>query len=210
MVDPSDITNYNLTIPELEEHLLFWVLAAGKNGTTAARLLDKLLKTLHHVEGARPFMTIGTRMYDDMYYDMFSVNIDPFGGYKYFTDVMKECGIGCYNNKSRTIHELVNSNLDLKTCTAEQLESIYGIGMKTSRCFIIHSRPNAQYAGLDTHALKFLRSKGHEAPKSTPSSKKKYLELEKIFLTYVKESGMMVPEFDLKIWNKYKVASKEA
>jgi hypothetical protein len=46
MINPTNITNYNLTTAELEEHLLFWVCAAGKNGVVAASNLDKFLKNL--------------------------------------------------------------------------------------------------------------------------------------------------------------------
>jgi thermostable 8-oxoguanine DNA glycosylase len=92
------------------------------------------------------------------------------------------------------------------TCNAEELEKIYGIGMKTSRCFLIHSRKNARYAGLDTHVLKFLRAKGvQDVPKSTPTSRKLYLRLEAEFLKLSDESGKSVADLDLEVWNKYKV-----
>lgn len=183
MIDPTNITNYNLTSEELEEHILFWVCAAGKNGRIAARCLDSLLKDINGY--IAPFSTIAKSGYD---------NLAP---------LLKKHGIGCYTSKARTIWELSNSSIDLRTCSANDLETIYGIGMKTSRCFIMHSRPDIKYAGLDTHILKFLRSKGVPAPKSTPNSRKKYLELEKKFLTFAKESGKMVAEFDLEIWNYY-------
>jgi len=91
----------------------------------------------------------------------------------------------------------------LRTCSIDELESIFGIGRKTSRCFVMHSRRNAQCAGLDTHILKFLRSKGHDVPKSTPGSKKKYLEIENLFLKYAKKSNKTIAKFDLDIWKKY-------
>ena len=46
---------------------------------------------------------------------------------------MKRFGFGCYNNKSETFWNLANSNLDLKTCTIESLESIKGIGRSEER-----------------------------------------------------------------------------
>lgn len=183
MIDPANITNYNLTSVELEEHILFWVCAAGKNGRTAARCLDSLLKDVKGYQA--PLNTIAK------------------SGYDCLAPLLKRHGIGCYNSKARTMWELANSNLDLRTCSAEDLEKIYGIGMKTSRCFIMHSRPDTKYAGLDTHILKFLRSRGVPAPKSTPTNRKKYLELERKFLTFAEESGKMVAELDLEIWNYY-------
>jgi endonuclease III len=125
--------------------------------------------------------------------------------------LMKGSGIGCYNLKSRTFRELAHADLDLKTCTTDDLEKIPGIGMKTSRCFIIHSRQGARYAGLDTHILKFLRSAGVEnVPKATPSSKKEYLRLEKEFLRLADLAGKAPAVFDLEIWNKYSIKIKEA
>ncbi len=127
MVDPSKITKYDATEAELEELLLFWVLAAG-GGSTTARLLNELL------------------------IDIEAHNMGAFNAFRLYTiDTLalelKEHGIGCHSHKARTIYELARADLNLKTCTAEDLELIYGIGMKTSRCFLIHSRKNTQYVG---------------------------------------------------------------
>ena len=191
MIDAKNVTNFKLNKYQLEEVILFWVCAAGKNGVTAARCLDNLLqswKKRTQVLTLRP---------------------TPFQIVKHIDLVadlpleMKKVGIGCYNNKSKTFLALANSNLNLKTCSVGDLEAIPGIGHKTARCFLIHSRENQKYAGLDTHILKFLRDKGHKVPKSTPSGKK-YKELEQIFLKYVESSGKSVAELDLSIWNLYR------
>lgn len=184
MIDPSNITNYNMDEYELQEMALFWICVAGKTAMTISRCLDNLLKDIGAKE-KNPFEVIENIPNEDL------------------VDKLKENGIGCYTLKARAIKELAISDMDLRKCSINDLEKIYGIGMKTSRCFVIHSRPGAQCAGLDTHVLKFLRSKGHEVPKSTPGTKKKYLELEQLFLHYVKESGKTAAEFDLEIWRKY-------
>ena len=75
--------------------------------------------------------------------------------------------------------------------------------MKTSRCFIVHSRPEVKYVGLDTHILKFIKDLGYNVPKSTPSSKKKYLEIESLFLNLVKDVNLPIASVDLLIWNFY-------
>ena len=186
MIDPDIITQYNLNEKELQEHILFWVCAAGKNGRTAAKCCDKFLNLIGANEIYLPFTVI----------QGLPREILP--------GLLKNCGIGCYNSKARTMWELAHSKLNLKTCTAEDLEEIYGIGMKTSRCFILHSRENARYAGLDTHILKFLRKLGYDAPKSTPTGKK-YLKLESIFLKYADKLGKKPADLDLEIWNKYSV-----
>ena len=180
MINPSKITNFNATDNELEEVLLFWVLVAGKTAIHIAKALDGLLGELI---GDTPFDKIrwaGTALPGLLHWH----------------------GIGCFNNKSKALLELAHSGLNLWTCSVEDLEKIYGIGPKTARCFLIHSRPDANCAGLDTHILKFLGMHGHAVPKTTPPPKK-YRELEQIFLGYVRESGKSVAEFDLEIWNSY-------
>jgi len=192
MIDPENITNYNLTVAQLEEHLLFWIFAAGKNGRIAAKNLEKVLKIVWpNPNSGTPFD--GLRRADSLY-DIASI--------------LQWNGVGCYNNKARTIKELIWKNffLNLRTCSVEDLEKIYGIGMKTSRCFIIHSRKGARYAGLDTHILKFLKQAGVDGvPKATPSSKKQYLRLEKEFLGIADNKGVLPADLDLQVWNEYSV-----
>jgi len=53
-----------------------------------------------------------------------------------------------------------------------------------------------------------LGSKGHDVPKTTPSGAK-YLELEKLFLDYAKDMGMMPAALDLQIWNEAQVGKVE-
>lgn len=188
MIDAANITNYNLTDAELETTLMFWVLAAGKNGTRAAEITNKLRS----------------------FWDTFSKDISTFHFLMHYDlestiDLLKEYKTGCHNHKARTLWQLCRADIDLKSCTAEELEKIYGIGMKTSRCFIIHSRPNAPYAGLDTHMLKHLRSLGYDVPKNTPSSKKLYLTIEKIVLNLAHMEGKSLAQFDLDVWTKYRV-----
>lgn len=180
MIDPLNITKYDCTREQLEEVLLFWVLAAGKNAMSAAKSLSKFLGNNEN----KPFNYIKTISLEEL----------PIK--------MKQYGIGCFNNKAITFNQLAFSNIDLVNCSVEELEKIKGIGMKTSRCFVIHSRKNANYAGLDTHILKYLRSLNYDVPLSTPSGKK-YVEIEKIFLSLVEKSGKTLSEFDLSIWKEF-------
>lgn len=184
LVDPHNITDFNLAEADLQTVLLFWIAAAGKKATSAARSLNALL-----MEGR----------------DNFGLS-DPFSIVKGFGEslsgAMKSHGMGCYNNKSRSMLALAHSGIDLKTCSVDELESVRGIGPKTARCFLIHSRRGSRHAGLDTHILKYMREMGFDVPKSTPSGKK-YRELEVIFLGLADASGMGLAEFDLKIWKKH-------
>jgi thermostable 8-oxoguanine DNA glycosylase len=185
LIDPISITDFNADNNKLELLILFWVCAAGKNATTSARCLNDLLETWHTNESS-PFEIIR--------------KIDKI------TDLaleLKKFGIGCFNNKARAFKQLCSSEINLKTCTVDDLEKIYSIGCKTSRCFLLHSRPNQRLSGLDTHLLKFLRDEGYDVPKSTPTGKK-YKEIEKIFLNIADKRGMSPAKLDLMVWNIYK------
>ena len=186
MIDAANITNYSLTENELEARILFWILAAGKNGTRSAKITNSIVE---QYKGLRETLFKYLRLLD-------------------FEDTLNMCKYhktGCFGSKARSIYEICRADLNLRTCTSEDLEKIYGIGMKTSRCFILHSRKNAQYAGLDTHMLKHLKSLGYAVPKNTPSSKKMYLTIEQIVIKLAHEAGETPADYDLNIWNKFKV-----
>jgi 3-methyladenine DNA glycosylase/8-oxoguanine DNA glycosylase len=122
--------------------------------------------------------------------------------WKWIENKLGDSGLGCWRRKSRTVRELCLRALNLKTCSIENLESIWGIGPKTARCFLMHSRKGMRVAGLDTHVLKFLGTKGIAVPKSTPTGKR-YKVLEEAFLKLCDEVGKEPAEYDLEIWNKY-------
>lgn len=189
LLDATKITKYNCNSDELELMILFWICAAGKNGVTATRCLNNLLSTIYNdFKNSSPFSLL---KWADKNKDL--------------PQLLKGAGIGCYNNKAKSFRELIYSNINLRTCDISELELISGIGPKTSRCFILHSRPNQKVACLDTHILKWLRDQGIDAPKSTPTGKK-YLILEKKFLEIAATTKKDVAALDLEIWNLYRSA----
>jgi thermostable 8-oxoguanine DNA glycosylase len=184
MVNPTQITNFNLNQPELEETILFWICASGKNGKTAANCLNNLLNKWKKTNET-PFNTIRKIIHKS---DL--------------PEELKKHGIGCYSSKAKSFTQLVRSNINLKTCNVDDLEAIHGIGPKTARCFLMHSRPNQKLAGLDTHVLKFLRDLGIAVPKTTPVGNV-YKKIEKQFLNLADIINMEPAKLDLKIWNTY-------
>ena len=187
MIDAANITDYNLSDEELEGRIVFWILAAGKNGTRAAEITNTMLDNWKRITDGTPFKILRIHSLEQT------------------IAMCENYGTGCQSIKGRSLYEISRSGLNLRTCSAEDLEKIYGIGMKTARCFIIHSRKDAEYAALDTHMLKHLASLGYDVPKSTPSSKKTYIKLEQEVLKLAALSNLSAAAFDLSIWNTYKV-----
>jgi len=194
MIDPSKISNFNLTVNELEENICFWVAVANKTAATISHYIDNFFLDLSKQTGST---------FDPNLVSPFQL-IKEAGSLEQVTELVKKHRFGCFKNKARGFVELANSGLDLKTCTVNDLEKIHGIGPKTARCFLIHTRKDAKHAGLDTHILRFMRDVGLNAPTSTPSGKK-YLYWEEKFLQMVPKD-MTIAEFDLAIWNLYRDA----
>lgn len=185
LVNPADVINYNRTDAELELWWLFSGVVAGKTATTQARLLNEFLLDLEpgdDVDG--PFARIA--------------KAEAQGVLK---DKLIKSRLGQFN---RLYKQFVQSlDLDLRTCTIEDLEAIHGCGPKTARMFVMMSRPNQRVAALDTHVLKHLRAHGHQTPETTPQSKREYRRLEEEFLKLADASGMSVADYDLSVWKQY-------
>lgn len=185
MIDPTKITNYSRTRDELEEFLLFSIIVAGKGAFQQASKLEQFLSAGMAVQ--HPFGHVRA--------------LDCYGKLE---EALKEVKMGQYHRISTAFrgvaHFLGGNEHILELVDVKLLEAIKGIGMKTARFFIMHSRPNQQLACLDTHILQWLGERGHEVPKQTPNGKK-YLELEKIFLDYCRQAGKSPADMDLDIWN---------
>ena len=136
MIDPRRITNFNLNDQELQEHMLFAISVAGKNAMTMAKLLIIFWFMLRRTNGK----------------DCFECVLRLSKRKKPLSDVLKSFGFGCHTNKSDAFKGVAESGLDLRECTTDDLEKIKGIGLKTSRYFIMHTRPDCELACLDTHS----------------------------------------------------------
>lgn len=183
MVDPTDITNYHRTDEQLQELLLFCVSVAGKTAKVIALKLEQFLSLDR--EGGTPFEKI-RRM----------VQVHSLG------TNLQHVKLGRYSTLSNCFSMLAKSNIDLRTCSVDDLEKFPGIGPKTSRFFVLHSRPDQRIACLDTHVLSYLRDLGHDIPKGAPSGKR-YKAIEQIFIAHADELGRDIAELDLSIWNEY-------
>jgi len=187
-IDPSFITAHALSDDQLEERILFWIAVAGKKADVQAEKLHGLMLAINAFEHG-PFNAIKRSRRSRAR----------------FIDLVRRQRIGCFNSKGGAMWDVAHAGLDLRSVTPEDLEAIKGIGRKTSRCFIMHSRADSDYAGLDTHVLKWLRLQGYPAPVATPSSNAKYRELERAFVAEARKRQTPVALLDLAIWRIYAV-----
>lgn len=171
--------------------MLFAIAVAGHSAHNTAKAVDRLVNLLRYQYPWYPPLSA--------IYNM---------EWPALPQTLKAAKIGCYSIKSTTYKTLANYVVNkkdfLRSCTVEDLETIRGIGPKTSRFFLLHSRPAQRLAVLDTHILKWLRSQGVLTPATTPpKGSKLYKTLEEKFLELCDSKGWAYAEADLKIWNYY-------
>lgn len=168
-----------MTTGELEYRLLYSMLVAGKSATFAAAAMKRFLQA-----DKSPFALVR--------------ELEEMGHLKI---ELQKARTGNYEKLTKGFAEVAHAELKLRTVTAEQLEAFHGIGPKTSRFFLLWTRPDAKHAALDTHVLKWLRYLGHDAPMATPSNSAKYATLERIILAEAEARGMTARELDSAIWD---------
>lgn len=204
MVNPTEITDFNRTDNELEELLLFCIAVAGKTAKQISGALENFLTT--------PSYYFDSEMQPKEFGGMEVVvtsckSLSPFTKVKWLArrgrleQAIKDSRLGQHTKLLHAFQEVANAKIDLRKVTTEQLESVKGIGPKTSRFFILHSRKTNDIACLDTHILKYMASLGHDVPNNPPTGKT-YLRLEKAFISHAKKLNVPTYELDLQIWNK--------
>ena len=157
LLSPCD---YQRSLSQLEYFLVVCIFVAGKN--------SKIQNEKFH------------QMMDDLNYPEYPLDNLNLLSQDQIKEILVKHKIGQYNRISHCLYELSRANLNLKTCSCEDLEKIKGIGFKTSRFFVVYSRENSNYAVLDTHILSWLRQYDNSIPKSTPTDYKKYKQIVKL------------------------------
>ena len=198
MIDPYKITNYNRNQYELEEFLLFCIVVAGKTAYIQAQKLNDFL------------VSVNTRLCMPEY-------INPFQSLKsaeqhgILMEEIQKAKLGQYKKIYAGFKYIYEHNLDLTKTTTEQLELVPGIGMKSSRFFLLHSDETYKdnIAILDTHILKFIKENiDNRAPKSTPTIRVTYKYWEDVFLYWCELNNKNVADFDLEVWKSYARVAK--
>jgi thermostable 8-oxoguanine DNA glycosylase len=178
MINPQACTKYDRTRAELEEFLVFCTFVAGKSGWQAAVATHRFLRRQPPYERIRTLIR-----------------------QRRLRRQLRTCGIGQYSRLTRALTEILP--LDPAIVPVTVLETVYGIGPKTARFFVLHSRPAQQLAVLDIHILRELRAQGYvDAPTTTPQHPRTYARWERVVLGLATAAGMSPAAFDLMVWNR--------
>lgn len=190
LIDPFDITNFNRSSQELEVFYLFVVAVAGKKATVIAQKIYDFLLGCGY--GGSPFERVRQMV-----------------AARCLRENMERVKLGKYRLLEQSYAAASASPvLDLSTASVDELEMLPGIGKKSSRFLIVHSRPDMNLAVIDTHILKYLREVGAPSVPETIPTGNEYLRLERIVLEWAKQHGMKPHVFDLAIWSWYSSGNK--
>ncbi len=194
MIDPNNVTNPARTAAELEEFLLFCVVVAGKNADQQAAKLERFLG------GRKPFAFVRASDRDGT-----------------LDGRLRDVRLGKYSLLGRSFRDLSRSGADLGTCGWEDLTRFPGIGIKTAKFFVLHSRPSEMHGVLDTHVLGWMRDHWEAAgprpaavPRHSPQDPASYRFWETVYFGMVTArhhrgaNGAAVDwaRFDLDLWKE--------
>jgi len=189
MIDPLNVTDTSRSDEELEEFLLFCVVVAGKNADQQAAKLERFL------QGRRPFAYI-------------RANEQGLEG------LLKEVRMGKYSLLVRSLRALARSGIDLRGCGWEDLTCFPGIGIKTAKFFMLHSRKGQMLGVLDTHVLSWMREHWAKAPgaagavpRHSPQDPEAYRFWETVYFGMVAtrfhgQGPIDWAKFDLDLWKE--------
>ncbi len=177
MINPKQITDFNRSKRELEMFWIFCLMVAGKNSDNTAKVVARLFQ-----DKEEPFIYLQEQEFA-------------------LRNTLVANRTGQYYRYERAIKESIH--LNLFEAGIDELEAVYGIGPKTSRFFLLHSREGAEHVVLDTHVLKWLKMQGMDVPVATPTDKKKYRQIEAVALGLIKAAfpGLTMAQADLLIWS---------
>ena len=198
MINPYNITDYSRKRGELEEFLLFCIVVAGKTAYIQAQKLEDFLKSVNArlmmPESSSPFQILKSANQHGI-----------------LMEEIQKAKLGQYRKTYNGFKYITEREYDLTRMTPEELELIPGVGMKTSRFFLLHSDKTYKdkIAIIDTHILKFIKENiDIRAPKSTPTIRVTYKYWEDRFLYWCESNNKNVADFDLEVWKSYARTAK--
>ena len=128
---------------------------------------------------------------------------------------LRAAKLGKYSLLGRGFRQLASSGIDLARCTWEDLTAFPGIGIKTAKFFILHSRSRQMHGVLDTHVLGWMREhwarpgrRPSGVPTHSPQDAEAYRFWEHVYFGMVTvrhhRDGRTVDwaRFDLDLWKE--------
>lgn len=185
MIDPFKVTDFERSEQELEEYLFFCIAVANKTARIIAPKIAQFLEAA--LPGESPFDCV--------------LRLEGDGR---LLEELRRARTGKYTTLVPSYPDAARRFRGrLSTATLDDLMTLKGVGEKTSRYFVLHSRRDSgSIAVLDTHILKYLRHLGHDVPKGLPKGKV-YARLEKLVIEAAQAAEMSMPDFDLAVWSHY-------
>jgi thermostable 8-oxoguanine DNA glycosylase len=172
-------------IDEVQARLMYAVIVAGKSAKFANAVMGRWFKDNVTAGDTSTFQIVRRLKDAGMLEESF-----------------RKARTGNYGKLTAAMSQAVDMDIDLLTCTPQDLEKIKGIGPKTSRFFIMWIRPDAIHAALDVHILRWMKGRGFDVPKSTPQSPQKYAQIEQWFIAEACRMSMTPRELDFMIWEE--------
>lgn len=196
-LDPKKITKLDRTQAELEWFLLFCISTAGKDAMVQAKKINEMIDLSHKI---KHYQSIG--IYSIGCSDTMPIN------YEYCSEWMVEFAklfkLGKYDLIRKSSENIFKNGIHkrLDTVTLDELLQIPGVGNKTARFFLMHSRPGFEGAVIDTHVHTWLE-KVCQSDLPKPTTTAKYISLERLWLSMVKIffPGEPLHVVDLATWD---------
>jgi len=222
-INPNQITDYKRNEWDLQAFFFFAVAVQGKNSQQTARKVQGLLDHISEQFVENPFYEKIKPETGVIHYLLGEQDEGTAG-----INLLKEFKFGKYNQWEKLIDHFKHMKwlfLDRNNMTIGEwlrksdyvdIETVPSVGKKTSRFFKLHSDPEARCVPLDTHILKFIKTKHNDKdyiPKSTPTSIYTYQSIENLALTYMgnyieqSKTCSTIAQADLEIWRSYATVS---
>jgi hypothetical protein len=125
MVDPDRLTNYSRTDAQLQELWLFSIAVAGKPAFRIARQVSRFVAALDRTK--LPFDGLKKVLAEEGYGSLYHRVLDA--------------KFGQHTRIAKAFSQSIN--LNLRTATLDELMVVHGVGPKTARMFLLHSRRSA-------------------------------------------------------------------
>lgn len=191
-IHPCRITRFDRTPAQFEAFVLFAYFVAGYQSSTVAPRLNRFLAA-NVRDGETPFRAVARLAAAGT----LAAQLAAFG----LHGQIKRRTIGLPQLAALNVADF--ATVDPAALIA-RLETVHGMGAKSSRFVLLHSRPDVRCAVLDRHILRFLAAAGHKVPKKfkTPKSTRQYARLEAAFLAAAHERRMTPAALDLALWTE--------